>query len=29
VGGELLMVVPGNSVAGQPAQEQLLRVAFR
>ncbi|KQV85894.1 hypothetical protein ASD15_30185 [Massilia sp. Root351] len=28
VGGELLMVVPGSSVAGG-APEQLLRVAFR
>jgi hypothetical protein len=29
VGGELLMVVPGSSIAGQPAQDQLLRTAFR
>lgn len=29
VGGELLMVVPGKSIAGQAAPEQLLRVALR
>lgn len=30
VGGELLMVVPGSSVAGaDPGQDRLLRVAFR
>jgi hypothetical protein len=29
VGGELVMVVPGRSVAGLPAQDTLMRVAFR
>lgn len=29
IGGELLMVVPGRSVAGLPAQDTLLRMAFR
>jgi hypothetical protein len=29
VGGELLMVVPGRSVAGLPAQDTLMRVAFQ
>lgn len=29
IGGELLMVVPGRSVAGEPAQDTLMRVAFR
>lgn len=29
VGGELLMVAPGSSVAGQPAQEKLVHMAFR
>ncbi|CAN7477993.1 hypothetical protein LJR289_003187 [Pseudoduganella sp. LjRoot289] len=29
VGGELLMVVPGKSIAGQPAPDRLMRVALR
>jgi hypothetical protein len=29
IGGELLMVVPGRSTAGLPAQDTLMRVAFR